>query len=287
MEWPVTARGNSRPRAAAAWPLMTALSIVAGRPGVDPVACEEQPGHPVAHGRPRRAAWRHAKTSPRLSRTTTARRGRLASRAAGARRPQLAHRQRDQLLVAPRDNRLGSARDQRQVRAPSPNSTRLSNTHCIIRPGRPTNVASVTGRSNHRLTVTIGDAAWLAPPRTRRQRRRLGPERGAQGVPRHGADDGARARSRGRRSAPTATRRATRRSPAARPVSHGAAARLDERARQASRTARPAAPLRAPAPTRRGSETCGRSTAANGAAAAHVDRLVQRGNAPAAPRAAR
>ena len=35
----------------------------------------------------------------------------------------------------------------------------LSNTHCIARPGKPTNGTSRTGRSNHRFTVTIGDDA--------------------------------------------------------------------------------------------------------------------------------
>ena len=41
----------------------------------------------------------------------------------------------------------------------SPNSARLSNTHCIERPGKPTNVLEVTGRSNQRLIVTIGEAS--------------------------------------------------------------------------------------------------------------------------------
>jgi hypothetical protein len=38
-----------------------------------------------------------------------------------------------------------------------PNARRLSNTHCIVRAGRPTNGTSVTGRSSHRFTVTMGD----------------------------------------------------------------------------------------------------------------------------------
>src|SRR6185436_7444362 len=42
---------------------------------------------------------------------------------------------------------------------PSPRIARLSKTHCIARPGSPTKEWLVTGRSNQRLTVTIGDAA--------------------------------------------------------------------------------------------------------------------------------
>ena len=43
--------------------------------------------------------------------------------------------------------------------AASPKTDRLSNTHCSVRPGRPTSVRSVTTRSNQRLTVTIGEAS--------------------------------------------------------------------------------------------------------------------------------
>ena len=42
--------------------------------------------------------------------------------------------------------------------ARSPNACRLSNTHCICRPGSPTNASSITGRSYQRFTVTIGFA---------------------------------------------------------------------------------------------------------------------------------
>src|SRR5687768_9252484 len=38
----------------------------------------------------------------------------------------------------------------------SPNTRRLSNTHCIDLPGSPTNGSSMTTRSYQRLTVTIG-----------------------------------------------------------------------------------------------------------------------------------
>ena len=40
--------------------------------------------------------------------------------------------------------------------AASPNARRLSKTHCISRPGSPTNTSSITARSYQRFTVTIG-----------------------------------------------------------------------------------------------------------------------------------
>ena len=43
--------------------------------------------------------------------------------------------------------------------ASSPKTVRLSKTHCMARPGRPMNGSSITCRSNHRFTVTIGDEA--------------------------------------------------------------------------------------------------------------------------------
>ena len=47
--------------------------------------------------------------------------------------------------------------------ASPPNTSRLSNTHCIARPGRPMNGSSITRRSNRDVHVTIGDdAIWLA-----------------------------------------------------------------------------------------------------------------------------
>ena len=68
--------------------------------------------------------------------------------------------------------------------APAPNSSRLSNTHCMVRPGSPRNAASVTRRSSQRLTVTMGEAGVAsAASNTGGQRRRLGPERRAQAVP--------------------------------------------------------------------------------------------------------
>src|SRR4029453_6788929 len=44
----------------------------------------------------------------------------------------------------------------------SPNTRPLSKTHWNVRPGTPTNGASVPARSRQRLTVTIGDAR-IAP----------------------------------------------------------------------------------------------------------------------------
>src|SRR5205807_5006516 len=47
--------------------------------------------------------------------------------------------------------------DRCDVRSPKPR--RLSNTHCMVRPGNPTSTCSVTTRSNQRFTVRTGDAA--------------------------------------------------------------------------------------------------------------------------------
>ena len=44
----------------------------------------------------------------------------------------------------------------------SPNAIRLSNTHCIVRPGNPAKTSCMTGRSYQRFTVTIGIAAMPA-----------------------------------------------------------------------------------------------------------------------------
>ena len=54
-----------------------------------------------------------------------------------------------------------------------PKASRLSKTHCIDRPGSPTKGSSITRRSYHRLTVTIGfDVIAPASATSRRQRRR-------------------------------------------------------------------------------------------------------------------
>ena len=74
--------------------------------------------------------------------------------------------------------------------ASSPNTIRLSNTHCIARPGRPTNGSSRTGRSSHRLTVTIGDASVRRAAIERRgELGRVADDDVRQREPRHGGDD--------------------------------------------------------------------------------------------------
>ena len=143
---------------AAAWPLTTAPSIVAGRPVSIQSPARNSPG--TSSASTGRGGWPGATENvARFSRTTTARRS-VASRAAGQRRGEfLDERQVDQLLVAAADHRRSAPLEtSERCDVGSPNTARLSNTHCIVRPGSPTNVLG-DRRSNQRLTVTIGDAA--------------------------------------------------------------------------------------------------------------------------------
>ena len=68
--------------------------------------------------------------------------------------------------------------------------SRLSNTHCIARPGRPMNGSSMTGRSNHRFTVTIGDDAIrrAAIEQPRAAAPAVASNSSAEREPRHGGD---------------------------------------------------------------------------------------------------
>jgi hypothetical protein len=90
------------------------------------------------------------------SRTTTARRT-TAARASGQadRSSSSASATSSSLVLATTASAPLDTSD--RCEALSPNSRRLSNTHCIVRPGRPMNAERVTSRSSHRLTVTIGE----------------------------------------------------------------------------------------------------------------------------------
>ena len=162
-----------------------------GQAGVDPVAREPEardrrpvPGGPA--GRARARTWRC------LSRTTVAwTSGRRAAAGSASRTSAIATLDEIRRWSAPRSPRRRSTRATGATPRP-PNAWRLSNTHCIVRPGRPTNGTSITGRSSQRFTVTIGDDGRVADARstTRRHRRpALGLRASAQRVPGHGADD--------------------------------------------------------------------------------------------------
>ncbi len=153
-----------------------------GQAGVDPIARQIEAAHRRAR-RPAAAAgpapakrWRAARgsTVPRSSRASRAcGSAAVSSACAAAMSSAFVHRSTS---AAPLDTRD-------RCDAVSPTTMRLSNTHCITRPGRPTNGSSSTGRSNHRLTVTIGDARGRARGVKRRlQRMRRRPRTGPPGA---------------------------------------------------------------------------------------------------------
>ena len=129
---------KSTTASAAAWPLTTALSIVAGRPVSIQSPARNSPGTAVSS--PAAAA---GPARPRTSRASRARRRRGAAR-------------RSRTTATPPSTRAARGRPapgcsgRRSPSAPldtsercelaSPKSARLSNTHCIARPGRPTKV---------------------------------------------------------------------------------------------------------------------------------------------------
>ena len=170
-----------------------------GQAGVDPVAGEEQAGHAGSASRGR-GGWPGATEKVALLLADDDR-----ARSSGADAPpgsavrQLGQRQVDQLLVAarrpPPRRRSTPATDARRR---SPKSARLSNTHCIVRPGRPTNAR----RSRRDRTRVDGDdRRGVGPSAASRTRPSAAGRSGStvrQRVPRHRADDGA---------APSAARR--------------------------------------------------------------------------------
>ena len=190
--------------AAAAWPLTTALSIVAGSPVSIQSPARKKPG--TRSGCPGAAA---RPAPPRTWRAARAPRGRVA---AWPRAPSASPREgsRARIRSAPRWS-VPASRPRRSPRTTAgwapPRSRRTSNTHCMAGRGRPTNGTSMTRRSSHRLTVTIGDAARGGrglPDRPKRGRRlRTQP---IERVPRHGGRSRP-ARSRVRRSTLHAGRR--------------------------------------------------------------------------------
>ena len=199
-----------------------------GQAGVDPVAGEKQPSHRRSPCRAAAAVRARARTS-RAARESTVPRSSRAARARGQRLEQLARARAAISSSLVRSRRSArAARHERQVRRRRRRTTgRLSNTHCIARPGRPTNGSSKTGRSNHRLTVTIGDDAIAARARgSRLERRRLALEQLGEGKPGHGGHDAPAPASAPRRCDDAATRPPSRaRTVAGAPVTHGPAVR--------------------------------------------------------------
>ena len=180
-----------RPYAAAPprCPPTTALSIVPGSPVSIQSPARKSPSTGVAA--PGAAA------GPAPARTSPASRGSRWRAGAWRRAPGSASAtsrggERDER----RRCRVPPARRRRSPRAtgatPSRRTRRrLSNTHCISRPGSPTNGSSITGRSYQRFTVTIGFESMRDAARDdRRQRRRCRrAEQRSQREPRHRGDD--------------------------------------------------------------------------------------------------
>ena len=167
-----------------------------GQAGLDPVAGEKQPGHAGSVSRAAAAGQAPPRTSP----ASRGRRPRAAARRTAPRAapPDFAAARGRSApgCCAPRPPRRRSTRATGASAWP-PKTARLSNTHCMVRPGRPTSVRSVTTRSNQRLTVTIGDAAVLTRRRaTRPSARAVLGQHVREGVPGHGADDRRRPSSR-------------------------------------------------------------------------------------------
>src|SRR5262249_4254458 len=134
-------RGHRRMTASAArWPAMTALSMVAGRPVSIQSPARTNPLTPVSvFGR---AGWPGAsEKGARGQRTTVARTGAALRREGRAQKipspadPISSSFERCTIASAPLDTS-----DRCDADSPDGlNTVRLSNTHCIVRPGRPTN----------------------------------------------------------------------------------------------------------------------------------------------------
>ena len=129
-----------------------------GEAGIDPVAGEKQSRNRRFHRRPRRLAGATENVA-RFSRTTTARRSDAARAAGNAAVNSLMARSTSSWLPWPTSARAPLETSDRCELA-SPENRALVE-HPLHRPARQPDerLCSITGRSNQRLTVTIGDAA--------------------------------------------------------------------------------------------------------------------------------
>src|SRR5688572_10755772 len=142
---------------AAQWPLITAPSMVAGRPVSIQSPARSNPGTPILVSG-RGGCPGATENEALFSRTTTARSS-DAERTAGSASDTsaIARSISSWLLRATTASAPLEMSD--RCDAFSPKTARLSNTHCSVRPGSPTSARSITRRSNQRLTVTIGEAS--------------------------------------------------------------------------------------------------------------------------------
>ena len=107
-----------------------------GESGIDPVAGEEESRDRCLHRRPGRLARGNRERRALLANDNgAAEHGAARGRHCGG---QLAHREVHQLLVALPTNALAPLDTSERCELASPRIARLSNTHCIARPGSPT-----------------------------------------------------------------------------------------------------------------------------------------------------
>ena len=143
-----------------------------GQSGVDPVAGQEQPRHRRPGARPSRLSGRQRERRLRLAHDGRAPQrggGRLghgsrSSRQASAISSSFDWRSTASAPLETSERWTGmtpeSCRARGRLRSrPGRRICDVSNTHCIVRPGRPTKASGRTGRSSQRFTVTIGDEA--------------------------------------------------------------------------------------------------------------------------------
>ena len=169
---------RSRRRSAARWPLIDGALDRTRQSRIDPVAGQVEARDGGVGPRPRGLAGGERERGARLADD-----GRLADHGRARR------------AAAPREARAARGHDRssfvRPTTAAAPLDTSdrcddsrardgaASNTHCIARPGRPTNGVSSTRRSNQRFTVTIGDDAMRDASATTVPQRRPAPRRTA------------------------------------------------------------------------------------------------------------
>ena len=170
---------------------MTALSIV-------PAARCRSSRRPD-RGRRRACACRAAAAGRAPARTSRVSRGSTVARSEpGARARPEAPRATSRAASAISSSSAHAAPARRRRSRPATGATRrrrttkrLSKTHCISRPGSPTNDSSITRRSYQRFTVTIGIDVHRAAAAERSRERAAAARRRRAGVrcePRHGGD---------------------------------------------------------------------------------------------------